>query len=185
MSVVKKKRSISKLEFQHNAYRMRIEMTELLLRDFGVGSRKNAAVFGDNAPDGKYDEIIAEFSANIRLLLRNLIWNITGGSSLFPSSVDRLLIREQHKLAAIANCERIKDEIQYCQGILPVRASSIVPYIEKVDYQINLLKGWLKSNNKIAARNGWQWHSRGQIDNDPADVKKEETGKNNQSTTGY
>jgi hypothetical protein len=131
---------------------MRIEITELLLRDFGVGSRKNKRVFGDAELEDKFAPLIEEFSANIRLLLRNLIWNIQGGASLFPSSMRRLEIREKYQLAAIANCEQLKDEIFYCQGILPVKASSIVPYIEKIEYEITLLKGWLKSNNKIAKR---------------------------------
>ena len=143
---------MSKLEFQHNAYRMRVEITELLLRDFGVGNRRNKRVFGEAELEDKYAPLIEEFSANIRILLRNLVWNIQGGASLFPSSMRRLEIREKYQLAAIANCEQLKDEIYYCQGILPVKASSVVPYIEKVDYEITLLKGWLKSNNKIAKR---------------------------------
>lgn len=39
MSVPKHKRSESPMEFLHNALSLRREMTELLLRDFGVKSR--------------------------------------------------------------------------------------------------------------------------------------------------
>ena len=40
MSVIKNKRSLSELEFFHNAIKLRKEMTDLLLRDFGVKARK-------------------------------------------------------------------------------------------------------------------------------------------------
>jgi hypothetical protein len=37
--VLKKKRGLSKLEFYHNARKMRKELTMLVLRDFGIHSR--------------------------------------------------------------------------------------------------------------------------------------------------
>jgi hypothetical protein len=39
MSVLKNKRGLSRLEFYHNARRMRKEITMLTLRDFGIHSR--------------------------------------------------------------------------------------------------------------------------------------------------
>ena len=39
MSVIKNKRSLSELEFFHNAIKLRREMTSLLLRDFGIKAR--------------------------------------------------------------------------------------------------------------------------------------------------
>jgi hypothetical protein len=40
MSVLKSRRGLSKLEFYHNARKLRKELTGLLLRDFGVHKRQ-------------------------------------------------------------------------------------------------------------------------------------------------
>lgn len=45
MSVLKNKRSVSSLEFYHNAVSMRKEITSLLLRDFGVKNKVRDTVF--------------------------------------------------------------------------------------------------------------------------------------------
>ena len=77
MSVLKSKRGLSKMEFYHNARKLRRELTEFLRRNFGVHSRKNASKINPTLPDDWYDEDIVDFSKNIRILLRNLVWNIT------------------------------------------------------------------------------------------------------------
>jgi hypothetical protein len=32
---------------------------------------------------------------------------------------------------------------------MPVKASKFMPYIEQIEFEIKLLKGWRKANNKI------------------------------------
>ncbi|GHT83748.1 hypothetical protein FACS1894137_05730 [Spirochaetia bacterium] len=73
MSVLKSKRGLSKLEFYHNARKMRKELTLLTLRDFGIHSRgaKFKEETGSQQPEGFYDELIAEFSA-----LHTRWWNL-------------------------------------------------------------------------------------------------------------
>ncbi|MDR2194893.1 MAG: hypothetical protein LBP19_10620 [Treponema sp.] len=39
-------------------------------------------------PEGYYDEIITEFAENIRRLLRNLLWNITAGNTIYPTNAE-------------------------------------------------------------------------------------------------
>lgn len=55
MSVVKHKRSESPMEFMHNALALQKEVTELLLRDFGIKSR-----IRNRVKDAKLDEQSAE-----------------------------------------------------------------------------------------------------------------------------
>ena len=86
MSVLKSKRGLSKMEFYHNARKLRRELTEFLRRDFGVHSRKNASKINPTLPDDWYDEDIVDFSKNIRILLRNLVWNITAANTINASS---------------------------------------------------------------------------------------------------
>jgi hypothetical protein len=37
----------------------------------------------------------------------------------------------------------------YCEDVIPVKASRFMPYIEQIEFEIKLLKGWRKANNKI------------------------------------
>ncbi len=152
MSVHKNKRGLSKLEFYHNARRLRKELTLLTLRDFGIHSRgaKFKADTGSQQEVGFYDEVIAEFSESIRNLLRNLMLNITAGNTIYPTTHEELATRRMYQNGAIVNCQQLHQEILYCQDIMPVKASVFMPYIEKIEFEEKLLKGWRKWNNKRA-----------------------------------
>jgi hypothetical protein len=143
MSVLKNKRGLSKLEFYHNARRMRKEITMLTLRDFGIHSRGAAfkAATGSQQPEGFYDELIAEFSRNIRNLLRDMLRNITEGNTIYTVYVDEIQERRRYQTTAIINCEQLLQELLYCEDVMP--------YIEQIEFEIKLLKGWRKANNKI------------------------------------
>jgi hypothetical protein len=149
--VLKKKRGLSKLEFYHNARRMRKELTMLVLRDFGIHSRgaKFKADTGSQQPEGFYDELLEEFAKNVRHLLRNLMMNITAANTIYPVNDFEVQTRRQYQTAAIINCEQLLQEILYCEDILPVKVSRFVPYIERIEFEISLLKGWRKANKKI------------------------------------
>jgi hypothetical protein len=151
MSVLKNRRGLSKLEFYHNARRMRREITMLVLRDFGIHSRgqKFKADTGSQQPEGFYDELIAEFSKNIRLLLRNMMWNITAANTIYPVNDTELQERRIYQDRAIIACEQLLQEMLYCEDVIPVKASKFMSYIEQIEFEIKLLKGWRKANNKI------------------------------------
>jgi len=51
---------------------------------------------------------------------------------------------------AIVNCQQLHQEILYCEDVMPVKASVFLPYIEKIEFEEKLLKGWRKWNNKRA-----------------------------------
>jgi hypothetical protein len=160
MAVLKNKRGLSKLEFYHNARKMRREITALVLRDFGIHSR-GAGFIADGPgqpPEGYYDELLQEFSKNIRMLLRNLMLNITAANTIYPVNDAELQIRRNYQTGAIVNCEQLLQEMLYCEDALPVKASKFMPYIEQIEFEIKLLKGWRKANKKIqeqiAGKNG-------------------------------
>ena len=151
MSVLKNKRGLSKLEFYHNARKMRREITMLVLRDFGIHSRgkKFKEDTGSRQPEGFYDELIAEFSKNVRLLLRNMMWNITAGNTIYPVNDEELRERRTYQDRAIIACEQLHQEILYCEDVNPLKASTFMPYIGQIEFELKLLKGWRKANNKI------------------------------------
>lgn len=137
MSVLKNKRELSKLEFYHTARKLRKELIELLRRDFGIHSRGNAK------------KIDASF---IRTLLRDLIWNITAANTIYATTKEELRIRRNYQNAAIINCQQLLQELQFCEDALPIKASKLLPFVETIGFEITLLKGWRKSDNKIAEK---------------------------------
>jgi hypothetical protein len=149
--VLKKKRGLSKLEFYHNARKMRKELTMLVLRDFGIHSRgvRFKADTGSQQPEGFYDELLEDFSRNIRQLLRNLMMNITAANTIYPVNDLEVKTRRQYQTAAIITCEQLLQEMLYCEDVLPIKVSKFVPYIERIEFEISLLKGWRKANTKI------------------------------------
>jgi hypothetical protein len=151
VAVIKNKRGLSKLEFYHNARKMRKELTMLVLRDFGIHSRgaKFKEDTGSQQPEGFYDELLAEFSRNVRQLLRNMMLNITAANTIYPVNDAELQIRRQYQTGAIVNCEQLLQEILFCEDVLPVKVSKFLPYVDQINLEIKLLKGWRKANKKI------------------------------------
>ncbi|MDR2952578.1 MAG: hypothetical protein LBU82_04965 [Treponema sp.] len=133
---------------------MRKEITALTLRDFGVHSRgkKFKEETGSAQPEGYYDELIEFFTQRIWQLLDNLILNITAGNSIFPVTLEELATRRMYQNAAIVNCEQLLQEILYCEDVMPKKASTFIPYVEKIEFEIRLLRGWRKSNTKLKER---------------------------------
>jgi hypothetical protein len=143
---------------------MRQEITGLLRRDFGIHSRGNAKRIDPNLPDDYYDEDMRELSKSIKELLRNLILNITGGNTIYPVTLEDVKLRRYYQNQAIVNCEQLHQEFLFCEDTLPVKASAFASYIEKIEFEIKLLKGWRKSTNKFES-----------------DIKQKEAGRKEQN----
>jgi hypothetical protein len=153
MSVLKNKRGLSKLEFYHNARKLRQNITNLLLRDFGVKDkvRKIKTESGEEATiiEGYPDWLIEKFRDSIIQILRNLMMNITAGNTVYPTNESELQLRRQYQTAAIVNCEQLLQEMHYCEDVLPIHVSKFLPYVEAIEFEVKLLKGWRKSSNKL------------------------------------
>ena len=149
MSVIKSKRGLSKMEFYHNARKLRREMTEFIRREFGVHSRSNASRIDQTLPADYYSEDIKSIADNLRLLLRNLLWNITAANTIYAKNESELQTRRHYQTEAIINCQQLIQELQFAEDSLPINAEKLLPYIEAIGFEITLLKGWRKSDNKI------------------------------------
>jgi hypothetical protein len=153
MGVLKNKRGLSKLEFYHNARKLRRDITNLLLRDFGVRDKVRNIKTADGGPltviEGYPDWLIEKFRDSIMNILRSLMMNITAGNTIYPVSEAEMALRRQYQTAAIVNCEQLLQEMHYCEDVLPVHVSKFLPYADAVEFEITLLKGWRKSNGKI------------------------------------
>jgi hypothetical protein len=40
----------------------------------------------------------------------------------------------------------------YCADILPVELNKFLPFVDKIAFEIKLLKGWRKSSNELARK---------------------------------
>jgi len=153
MSVLKSRRSLSKLEFYHNARQLRENITNLLLRDFGVRDKVRKIRTEENMQLTIIEEypewLIVYFRDSIVKLLKSLMLNITAANTIYPTNGDELNLRRRYQTGAIVNCEQLLQEFQYCADVLPIKIEKFLPYVEKIDFEIKLLKGWRKSSNAL------------------------------------
>ncbi len=153
MSVLKNRRSLSKLEFYHTARKLREDITNMLLRDFGVRDKVQKIKTEENKEVTIIEEypewLIITFRQNIMQILRSLMLNITAGNTIYPNNKDELNLRRRYQSGAIVNCEQLLQEFQYCADVLPVKLEKFLPYVDAIEFEIKLLKGWRKSNNAL------------------------------------
>lgn len=170
MSVPKGRRNLSGLEFYRNAILLRKEISLFLLRDFGIKdkvrkvtypskdmSEEDSKLFDDlvekygitNEID-KYPEwIVDELRRSIMGLLRDLIMNITSANTIYPYYKSEFYERRNFHNLAIINCEQLYQELQYISTIVPVNAEKFTRYLDMIDREIFLLRGWKKSSNRL------------------------------------
>lgn len=132
MSVLKNKRGLSDLEFYRNGIVLRKNLTELLLRDFGIRSkiRKSTAITKHmteedaitfqnlvdkyectNIIDEYPDWLIDKMRNNILNLCYLMIMNITAANSIYPTNESEYYDRRNYQNHAIGNCEQLLHEI--------------------------------------------------------------------------
>lgn len=170
MSVLKNKRGLSDLEFYRNGIVLRKNLTELLLRDFGIRNKirksvtmtkhmtqEDALVFQNivdkyectNIIDEYPDWLIDKMRNNILNLCYAMIMNITAANSIYPTNESEYYDRRNYQNHAIGNSEQLLQEMQYIISIIPVDANKFMPYTKMIVKEIQLLKGWRKSDNRI------------------------------------
>lgn len=171
MSVLKSKRKSSQFEVFHHFYKMRKEITDLLLRDFGYdlerADKRVLRVFGGRAYEelnpvekARYDKLKAKneafdewFISDERQVivdcLRTIGEEVFVANSIYPTYMEELVERRLHQDRAIGQCYRLTQELQYAIETLPVDVNKYLRFGELIQTEINLLKGWRKSDNKF------------------------------------
>lgn len=177
MSVPKGKRRQSRFEAQHCFYKLRTEVTNLMLQDFGFSPEKYKKQIEKyremhRAADN-VDEIVARYEKKcesfvkwfidkecdtVLEILRNIESEFTQGNSIYPSDTPAQMIeyvqRRCHMNNAIAQCYVLKQEIHYIIRTLPVDINKYKRFAETIDKQIALYKGVRQSDNRFARKNG-------------------------------
>ena len=173
MSVPVSRRTLSDLEFYNVAFQLRLNITNLLLRDFAIKDKiRNLSVLqgmrGMTDEDTKtlaeiaekygYDKPVIErypywlidhFRETILGLLRDMMQNITGANTIYAISEREYQERRMLQTRAIINCEQLLQEMQYVAHVIPCDIEKFIPYVEMIEREIALLKGWRKSDNRI------------------------------------
>ena len=81
-------------------------------------------------------------------LTRRLVLSVTAANSIYPTTFADAELRRKHQDNAIAVCYQLYQEIDFAAHILPVDLTKYMPLCDTVEYEIALLKGWRKSDNK-------------------------------------
>lgn len=171
MSVLKCKRKPSQFEVFHHLYKLRHEITDLLLRDFGYSYEKsekrvlkrfNGKEYRDltDKEREQYDKLKQRLDAfddwfiyDERQVIVNCLRDITKevyiANSIYPTCREELIRRRLHQEEAIGHCYRLVQELQYAIETLPVDVNVFLRFSESIQTEINLIKGWRKSDNKF------------------------------------
>lgn len=171
MSVLKAKRKSSQFEVFHHLYKTRKEITDLLLRDFGYdlerAEKRVAKMFGNKSyeelsPEEKvrYDKLKAKNEAFdnwfiederkcIVDCLREITKEVFTANSIYPTVMEELVERRLCQDRAIGQCYRLTQELQYAIETLPVDVNKYLRFADMIQTEINLIKGWRKSDNKF------------------------------------
>ena len=174
MSVLKSKRKASQFEVFHHLQKMRKEVTDLLLRDFGYNldkaTRNAEKTFGGRpyeelSPDEKvrYEKLMEKnnafaewFVTDERKVIVDCLRAITEegyvANSIYPVYMDELIERRIHQDRAVGQCYRLTQELQYAIETLPVDINKYTRFADMIQAEINLLKGWRKADNKFKNR---------------------------------
>lgn len=171
MAVVKRKRKESQFEVFHHFYKVRKNVTDLLLRDFGYSPKKSedylSKIFGGRPYEDlqeheqkhydlrkkKTDAFEKWFILDQRQVvmdcLRNIAENVFLANSIYPLYPEELIERRIFQDKAIGQSYRLLQELQYAIETLPVDIRAYVRLAEEIEREITLIKGWRKSDNKF------------------------------------
>lgn len=173
ISVIKEKRSLSELEFYHNALKLDKEINQLLLKDFDIRDKirelkyfcdikkldsEDKEMFLKIVEKYKMDENIIEsyplwlidyYRKCILDNMQNLFNNITEANSIYPINMKEWEDRRKYQTEAIANAQNLSLTMNRVINNLPVNANKMMRFVDMITLETKLLRGWRKSGNKL------------------------------------
>ena len=172
MSVVYGKRGLSDMEFWKFLCRIEKNMIFLLLHDFGVKNRSREPDFYcrilkfseedkqkllelcEKYSIGKitddYPEwLIKRFRDKILDTLASIKQNIRDANEVYPYYESEFYERRKYQDDAIRGCGELYDIFTLCKDTMPVDADRYEKFVNAIEHEADLLKGWRKSDNRI------------------------------------
>ena len=153
-------------------------ITEFLLKDFGIKSRRRNLEYAKDVYDMDEDDIsqIEEILSSYNLknsfidnfppwlidkerdyfmdILRDLICNITSANTIHITNIEEYYLRRNYQTKAICNCENLLQEMQYIIYVCHPNVEKYMRYVDIIEQEISLLKGWRKSDNRYLKKIG-------------------------------
>ena len=96
--------------------------------------------------------LVFRFRDEMMDTMKKLIDNIVAANTIYPIDEAELSTRRAYQTSAIANCEQLLQELQYIMEVLPIDVNKLLKYVDMIQKEIGLLKGWRKANAKILKR---------------------------------
>ncbi|MBR3880348.1 MAG: hypothetical protein IKJ34_01960 [Mailhella sp.] len=177
MSVPVSRRGISSMEFYNTAVQLRVELSRWLLRDFGIKDKtRRASVVAKAARMDEEDKetilgILAKYRLTEQLteeypdwwlaerrravdrLCTQIVVHIRAANAIYPTSEEEYWDRRTMQNKAIGYTEALMEELQFIVAMLfktlGVDVEKYMPFVDMVDKELALLKGWRKSDNKL------------------------------------
>ena len=172
MSVPKGRRQESRFEAQHNFFKLRGEVTALILNDFGFSEEKYRKKMekyrAEHSKDPNIQDIVARWETKnesfkkwfideearaILDIMREIEKSFTIGNSIYPSEtmakVMEFMVRRWHMNKAIGLCYSLKQELNYAIRTLPVDINKYERFADLIDKQIALYKGVRQADNRL------------------------------------
>lgn len=155
MSVKVCDRSLSKLEAVYQATKVRELLHDLCLRDFAIKDvdtivRKKIAFRVDpTAHLEKYVMILNESKHVINHLADDLLVTARAANRNSLKNRKGCERRLEYQEKALDDCEMIVAKLQDIASMFLVDLNRYRPCMEALDYEITLLKGWIKHTNKV------------------------------------
>ena len=160
------------MEFYKNAIRIREDLTIWMLKDFGCSrnARSVRQVIKNIEPEDQktIDDIFAKYGKSpnheyqseypqwfvdserdvIMRIMQDMVFHITKANSIYVQSEYEFDMRRGYQTKAIGDCYVLYQELQYIISVFRTDINHFIPTLEKVEREIDLLKGWRQSDNK-------------------------------------
>lgn len=172
MSVPVGRRTQSRFEASHHFYKLRGEITTLVMNDFGFRpdkQEKSMAHYQETHKNAvNLEEVLDRWQTKTESftrwfideegkavldIMRNIEREFTIGNSIYPSETPARMLefyeRRKHMDNAIGLCYALKQEINYIIRTLPVDLNKFEHFAKEIDTQIALYKGVRKSDNRL------------------------------------
>lgn len=163
MSVLKRNRKASQFEVFHHLNKLRRDITDLLLRDFGYSFEKAEKRLERRFSGRSYEELtemekgvydrlkkrweafdewfIEDQRKIIVDCLRDITKEVYIANSIYPTCREELIQRRLHQDEALGQCYRLTQELQYAIETLPVNVNTYTQFGDAIQTEINLIKG--------------------------------------------
>ena len=132
MSVLKRNRSESHLEFYHTATIIRSDLTRFVMNEKIVPKRWRPI-----------------FTFPMIERVNRLMDNITAANTIYPQNLREAEARRDYQTAAIITVEQIFQLLQFMLDTLSVNPDKFQPITEMLVKESALLRGWRKADYKF------------------------------------